>query len=85
MYRRQRLIIVRRGATELFQELQAYFASDPNTQVISDRRGGDERRKVVQAVPGERRRGQRRMPVDPTILETRGFFVTRAAGRGGRG
>jgi hypothetical protein len=77
MIRARRLIIIRQGDTELFEELRARFAGDPETLVVYDRRSGSRRRVKRQGVP-ERRRGERRLPHDPDILANRGFFVTRA-------
>jgi len=77
MIRARRLIIIRRGDTELFEELRARFAEDPDTIVMYDRRSGSRRRLKRQGVP-ERRHGERRLPHDPDILANRGFFVTRA-------
>ena len=75
-----RLVIVRRGATELYHALRARYTNDPATAaVIWDRRIREDRRSVVREVPVERRRGQRRFPVDSAaILEARGFVATRA-------
>ncbi|HEV8309202.1 MAG TPA: hypothetical protein VGW35_16200 [Methylomirabilota bacterium] len=74
-----RLVIVRRGAPELFQVLRARYADDPTTAVIWDRRIIEDRRRTVRKVSVERRRGPRRFSVDSTaILNTRGFFVARA-------
>ncbi len=70
--RPQRLVIVRRGAVELFRELQERFSSDPDTVVLWDRRVTD--RRVT-----DRRRSERRFPDNPTILSERGFLVVRPA------
>ena len=77
---RPRLVIVRRGATELFYALQARYAGDPTrTAVIWDRRVSEDRRGVVREVPVERRRGERRFPVNSAaILNARGFVATQA-------
>lgn len=72
---RTRVVIVRRDATELFESLQRRFAGDPTTRVIWDNRSRD-RRSTAQSEPVDRRRQERRMPVNPAILEERGFFVT---------
>lgn len=77
MIRARRLIIIRRGDTELSKDLRARFADDPETLVIYDRRSTSRRRLKRQTV-SERRRSERRLPHDPEILANRGFFVTRA-------
>jgi hypothetical protein len=74
--RRQRIVVVKRGAIELFERLRARFADDPDTAVIWDRRTGRERRNGALDVPVERRRGDRRYPNDHVaLLAGRGFFV----------
>jgi hypothetical protein len=78
MLPRTRYVIVQRGREALFAALQKRYATDPNRFVIWDRRSGAERRAVRLAVSVERRREQRRMPVDDRALNTRGFFVARA-------
>jgi len=70
------LVIVRRGETEVFERLKAQFAGMPNVHVIWDRRVRD-RRVIIQDVEGERRRGERRAPVDATMWMTRGYFIAR--------
>ena len=62
----QRLVIVRRGETALYESLAEQFRKDPETQVLWDRR-------VV-----DRRHGERRFPDSGAALAERGFFVTRA-------
>ncbi len=78
MARRPRyLVVVRRGETETFQGLQEHFASGPDpTPVVWDRRVRD-RRVIIQDVEGERRRGDRRAPIDATMWTKRGFVVVR--------
>jgi hypothetical protein len=71
--RPQRLVIVRRGDTALFESLTEQFAKDPETQVLWDRRMVD------------RRHGERRFPDGSAALAERGFFVTRATWTGGGG
>jgi hypothetical protein len=76
-----RVIIVRRGATDVYAHLRSRFAHDPKTVIMYDRRTG-ERRGLQQRLPqecvAERRRGERRLPSnDPEILIERGFFATR--------
>jgi hypothetical protein len=73
--RNTRYVIVRRGQRALFAALQKRYAADPSRLVIWDRRSGEDRRTVRLPVSVERRREQRRMPVDAHILTTRGFFV----------
>src|SRR5262245_51343026 len=70
------LVIVRRGETEVYERLKAQFAGMPNVQVIWDRRVRD-RRVIIQDVDDERRRGERRAPLDATMWATRGYFVAR--------
>ena len=72
---RTRLVIVRRGATELFETLRRRFVEDPQTCVMWDKRSVD-RRAESRRVPNNRRRRERRQPLDPSILAERGFFVT---------
>jgi hypothetical protein len=74
----RRLVIVRRGATELYEQLEAQFREDPDTVVLWDRRLGAGRRRADQVGAVARQTGDRRLPQDPTILVTRGFWVTRA-------
>jgi hypothetical protein len=74
-----RIIVLRRGATPLFRDLQGRFAGDPDTHLIWDRRVAD-RRAMVQPVVENRRRGERRFPLNIGILLTRGFLVARAVG-----
>jgi hypothetical protein len=76
--RDKRYVIVRRGHIALFAALQKRYATDPNRHVIWDRRSGGDRRIALLRITVERRRGQRRMSVDGTILTTRGFFVAHA-------
>ena len=71
----QCLVVVRRGETEVFERLQAGFARMPNDmRVIWDRRVRD-RRVIIQDVELERRRGERRAPLDVTMWTTRGYIV----------
>jgi hypothetical protein len=77
--RAARLVVVRRGATELFQILCARYADDPETRVIWDRRVTEERRQTDESVPVERRREPRRSNGNATaLLKDRGFFVATA-------
>jgi hypothetical protein len=76
-----RLIIVRRGATELFLELQRRFAEDPETLMLWDRRTGDRRQAAVPVLVERRQSGKRRFSVDEPILSVRGFFISRAVRR----
>jgi hypothetical protein len=74
--RRQRIVVVKRGAIELYERLRARFADDPDTAVIWDRRTDRERRSGALDVPLKRRRGDRRYPDDyAALLAGRGFFV----------
>ena len=70
------LVIVRRGETEVFERLKAQFAGTPNVHVVWDRRVRD-RRVIIQDVDNERRRGERRAPLDATMWTTRGYFLAR--------
>ena len=70
------LVIVRRGETEVFERLKARFANSPGVQVMWDRRVRD-RRVIIQDVNNERRRGERRMPLDATMWTIRGYFLAR--------
>jgi hypothetical protein len=51
-------------ADELFDKLAAYYADDPNVEVIVDRRN-DERRERGSSVGGERHTRDRRRPRVP--------------------
>jgi hypothetical protein len=73
-----RYVIVQRGRPALFAALQKRYADDPSRRVIWDRRSTEDRRIVQLPVSVERRRKQRRMPVDENILNTRGFFIAHA-------
>ena len=76
-----RVIIVRRGATDVYVHLGSQFADDPKTVIMYDRRTRERRslqQPLLQERVAERRRGERRLPSnDPEILIKRGFFVTR--------
>ena len=65
---KHRLMIVRPGATDVYDQLHTVFAGQPRTRIIYDRRAGAE---------APRPEGERRLPHDPTILASRGFFATR--------
>jgi hypothetical protein len=83
-FSRRRVIIVRRGAVELFHSLQVRYAGDPDAEVIWDRRGTPDRRRAARDVLVEWRGRQRRIVDSIAILRTRGFFAARmirAAGR----
>jgi hypothetical protein len=73
--RKTRYVIVQRGRQALFAALQKRYAADPSRLVIWDRRSTEDRRTVRLPVSVERRREQRRMPVDEQVLNTRGFFI----------
>jgi hypothetical protein len=83
-YCRRRVIIVRCGAVELFDALQADYAGDPATHVIWDRRDTADRRQAVREVRVERRCRQRRIVDSTAILRVRGFFATRMVWRRAR-
>jgi hypothetical protein len=75
--RARALVVVRRGEARLFRTLQEDFGQGPEpTSVIWDRRIRD-RRVIIQDVPEERRRGERRAPADVTTGSRRGFIVAR--------
>jgi hypothetical protein len=76
--RPQRLVIVRRGAIELFEDLTKRFAGDPETLVLWDRRVTD-RRVAVERRATDRRSGDRRFPEGSSVLSERGYFVTKSA------
>ncbi len=83
--RRYCLIVVRRGEAEVFERLQAEFAGTPDVaEVIWDRRVRD-RRVIIQDVEVERRRGERRAPLDATVWGARGYLLARPEGRQTRG
>ena len=42
--------------SELYEKLKAYYADDPNVEVIIDRRGGPDRRKAMGAADHDERR-----------------------------
>jgi hypothetical protein len=69
--------VVRRGETDVFGGLQAEFAGKPDSpEVIWDRRVRD-RRVIIRDVTTERRRGERRAPLDATQWATHGYIVVR--------
>jgi hypothetical protein len=71
------LVIVRRGETEVFNSLVEHFGTGPDAAaVIWDRRIRD-RRVIIQDHEPERRREQRRAPIDATMWSGRGFVVIR--------
>jgi hypothetical protein len=71
------VVVVRRGETRLFQELQSSLDRWPEgTAVVWDRRHAD-RRTVVQEVSIERRRRQRRAEPD-SMWYSHGFVVVEA-------
>lgn len=71
------LVVVRRGEAEVFQSLEEHFARGPDpTPVVWDRRVRD-RRVIIQDIEPERRRGERRAPIDATMWTERGFVVIR--------
>jgi hypothetical protein len=72
----RRLIIVRRGDAELFEQLQRRYACEPDTLVVYDRRAGS-RRRATQSPAASRRRIRRRFPDGAVILATRGYYVVR--------
>ncbi len=67
---------MRRGETEVFERLKAEFAGMPNVRVMWDRRVRD-RRVIIQDVEDERRRGERRAPLDVTLWTTRDYLMAR--------
>jgi hypothetical protein len=72
------LIVVRRGATDVFERLGAELAGKRNApEVIWDRRVRD-RRVIIRDVAIERRRGERRAPLDATQWATRGYILVRS-------
>jgi hypothetical protein len=77
---RRRVIIIRRGAIELFQHLRVRYVGDAGAEVIWDRRATPDRRQAVREVPVERRGRQRRIADSTAILHTRGFFAARMIG-----
>ena len=79
-YSRRRVIIVRRGAIELFHNLHVRYMGDRGAEVIWDRRRTLDRRQAVREVPVERRGRQRRIAKSTAILHTRGFFAARMIG-----
>jgi hypothetical protein len=78
MFRRQRLVIVRRDADDLYRQLQQRFAGDPATVVLKDRRSQPERRVGGVGTAVERRRERRRYLESAAVLERRGYFVIRS-------
>jgi hypothetical protein len=67
--RAQRLIIVRAGATDVYEQLQRMFANEPGIRILYDRRT----HPAPALGPTDRRFSQ-----DRSILASRGFFATRA-------
>jgi hypothetical protein len=71
------VVVVRRGEAEVFESLEEHFARGPDpTPVMWDRRVRD-RRVIIQDIAPERRRGERRAPIDATMWTERGFVVIR--------
>jgi hypothetical protein len=70
------VVVVRRGEREVFDRLRAELGAE--IEVIWDRRVRD-RRVIIQDVADERRRGERRAPVDATFWTTRGYIMTRSS------
>lgn len=74
------LVVVHRGATQVFARLQAEFAGTLDVpKVIWDRRERD-RRVIIRDVEVERRRGERRAPADATLWTARGYILARLQG-----
>ena len=71
------LLIVARGQPSLYEYLRDDFATDPDVQVLMDRRHG-ERRRADEPFAAERRRRDRRTraPLDDK-LGSIGFAVVR--------
>lgn len=65
----RRLIIVRRDAKSVYDELHVRFANDPITLIVYDRRQPS---SLAASGQQERRRSE-----EAEILETRGFYVLR--------
>ena len=71
------LLIVARDQPEVYQSLQRSLRHRPAVALLWDRREG-ERRQVVQPVPVDHRRGDRRAPLSPrTDLRQRKYFFAR--------
>jgi hypothetical protein len=69
------LVIVKRGETRLFEELQSSLDRWPEgTEIVWDRRQGGERRAATQLVDLDRRQRQRRSQPD-AMWYTHGFIV----------
>src|SRR5947207_12920398 len=68
----RRLIIVRRDAKPVHDELHVRFANDPVTLIVYDRR---QRPRLSASGQQERRRSE-----EAGILTTRGFYVVRLRG-----
>jgi hypothetical protein len=65
----RRLIIVRRDAKPVYEELHVRFANDPITLIVYDRR-----QPSTLSASGQQ---ERRRSEEAEILETRGFYVLR--------
>jgi hypothetical protein len=72
----RRLIIVRRGESRLFEQLQRRYRAEPTTVVLYDRRA-IAGQVVEPAMPPPPPRPHRRFPMTNDILDTRGYFVVR--------
>jgi len=63
----RRVVVVRCGATAIYESLAARYAHDPVTLIVYDRR------RESRSVGSNERRGS----LDAEILRTRGFYVQR--------
>jgi hypothetical protein len=75
--RGQRVVVVRRGETELFETLKREFGHVPDIQVIWDRRSGDRRTRRGDAPTAERRQRDRRAR-PPAMWEIEGYLFVRS-------
>jgi hypothetical protein len=72
----RRIIVVRHGATDVYDEMQKRYGSRADTIIVYDRRTGT-RPAGREAPASERRPRQRRFPEPKGVLESRGYLIVR--------
>ena len=74
----RRLMIVRRGATNVYEQLQKAFGDDHKTVIVYDRRSRSRRDGVDEARGLHDLARERRPAEEADILNVRGFYSTRS-------